>query len=227
MFSATVFYEGFYLTAQYDLVPQTETTTLEVNVEAVPGQTAFFPGNDGRRSEYDRVDFNFTAGFNNGKGWNLFGGYKYGRWDLESLEFNFLFQNKDQQFVEDGLFLGGSYTQDFGDIGALTFSMAYASLDSEFSESKVPSEPLPNADLTLGELGFSGTATGLSYGLQWSAGIAENWAYTIGLKFQDYESKNGRAELTILPSPNPILIRDLDTEHKDSTFSVGLMYILD
>lgn len=239
-FSGTLIYDRFSLSALVELPLQAEDTSLHTSIASLPG--AGVPINDvsDRDSELDRFDVGLTLGYRVWEGLSVFSGYKHTEFDLESREYNLLLSNKDQNYVEEGFFIGSSYAWQFGNKGSLSLSIAYAYLDTEFSESNVAKEP-PPFGFVFDEFAYNGSSNGLSYGAHWSGRLTGQWLYTVGLKYQSYNSNNNATTLqglfgdnflsqdpavSIPVSATPIAVTGIDTKHTDATFSAGIMYML-
>lgn len=238
-FSGTLIYDRINLSAVVELPVQTENTSLHTEIHSLPGLG--FPVNDeaDRGSELDRFDINLTLGYSVWKGLSIFSGYKYTEFELDSQESNFVLGDKDQNYVEEGFFIGSSYAWQFGTKGSLSLSIAYAYLDAEFSESNVNTEP-PPFGFTFGEFNYDGSSNGLSYGARWSGRLVDQWLYTVGLKYQSYSSNNNATTLQsfygdnfLSQDPNvsvpiqvtPIAVTEIDTEHTDTSLSFGILYM--
>jgi hypothetical protein len=225
-FSGTLLYDRFYLTGLAEFTPQTENTSLKTDIvfDPDPGMTS---ESTERSTGLEQYNYSLTLGYEVWGGLSIFSGYQYYEVELKSQESNFLLEDKDQNYTEKGFFIGSSYGWEFGKKGSLLLSVAYAYLDAELSEDNLSTEPGPTG-IRFGEFAFSGTSNGLSYGTQWSGPLAEDWVYNVGLKYQDYESKNNTSSLEIfIPGviATPSVISNLKSTHTDTTFSVGVAYI--
>jgi hypothetical protein len=182
-----------------------------------------------RSTDLDRFDFSATLGYQISDGLSVFSGYRYSEFKLYGNEYNYLLNNKDQKYSEEGLFIGGSYSWQFGAIGALSLSLGYAYLEADFSEDNVDlTDAPPPGTLTFGEVAFDGTAKGLSYGAQWVGPLTDEWAYKAGLKYQSYKANNNSTTVqTFLPgfTNSPTELTDIDTKHSDLAFTVGIVYV--
>jgi hypothetical protein len=238
-FSGTVIYERIHLSALVELPLQTEDTSLHTETTSQGGLGSPVNDSSDRDTELDRFDFSLTLGYRVWEGLSVFSGYKYSEFDLDSQEYNFLLNNKDQNYVEEGFFIGSSYAWQFGTKGSLSLSLAYAYLDTEFSEGNIAKEP-PPLGYTYEEFAYHGNSNGLSYGAQWSGRLINQWVYTVGLKYQSYTSNNNATTLQPLLGDNflsqdpdiaipvkatPVALTKIDTKHTDATFSVGILYM--
>ena len=209
-----------------ELTPESEETNLHVT--SISESESISPSqSDDRRTDLERSDLSLTLGYQVWEGLSVFSGYRYAEWEAKSLESNFILNDKDQKYTEKGFFIGSSYTWGFGEKGTLSISGAYAYLDADFSEDNVSKE-YPPGEQTFGEFSYSGTATGVSYGAQWSGPLTDQWVYKVGLKFQKYESDNNSTTLEINSPPVSIAdvpFTDIETTQTDSTFSVGVVRV--
>ena len=166
----TAIHHNFNLTLSLEVPVSTANTELRVRTEPAGG--IGLPIQQDLRSDYelDQIDFAATLGYHVWKGLNLFAGYKYSEFELNSDEFNALLGDLDSDFAEEGLFVGASYGFRMANRGTLSFSLGYASLDAEFSQSNIPTAA-PAPGFALQEYNFSGNSTGLSYGVLWVGDI--------------------------------------------------------
>jgi hypothetical protein len=236
-FSGAVIYDRFHISAALEVPIRSEDTSMHTEQTFGEGDLS---ETDDRDVELDRIDFSVTLGYRVWEGLSVFSGYKYTEFDIKSQEYNFVLNDKNHKYVEDGLFLGTSYVWTFAARGSLSVSIAYANLDAEFSEDNVAPQA-PDFELSFGEFAYSGNATGLSYGAQWSGRLVKNWLYTVNIKHQSYKSKNNATKLEMMVGDNfisqhpdisipvtatPIAVTEIDSEHTDTIFSVGLLYVL-
>jgi hypothetical protein len=119
------------------------------------------------------------------------------------------FSDYEQTYSEDGWFLGGSYAWKISDVGTLSFSLAYADLDSTYEDNF--------GEKNFGvDFQFEGDATGLSYGINWSQPLTDRVGYYIDLRRQDYDIE---AEGTInFPDATA------DSEEIMTTFTAGIQW---
>ena len=136
-----------------------------------------------------RTDYALTFGYNLGKGWSVFGGYKYGETsaDTASIDFNppgeFLLNTFD--IVEEGPYIGasGNFSLDAKDV--LNISVAYASMKSDFinraSDAGGGGTGAPSSD---------GDAAGFSLALKWAHELTSDTLFNVGLKLNRYTNDN-------------------------------------
>lgn len=86
----------------------------------------------------------------------------------------------EQTYKEDGIFVGGSYGWKLMDTGTLSFSMAYADLDSTYEDNYFPEDG--------DDFKYTGDADGFSFGLNWSQPLTEHVGYYLDARTQKYEA---------------------------------------
>jgi hypothetical protein len=229
-FQGTLTYGRTYLTASLELplTPQ----DVELNTEILGNENDLLPiePRESTENELDRIDLGLTLGYRLLNRLNFLAGYKYTEFDLKSKEFNSLLRDTDQNYVEEGLFLGLGYSIPMGDAGNLSFSLGYAYLDNEFSQNNVPVD-VPEFGLQFGEFAYQGGSTGLSYGVHWTREINANWSLTANARYQRYESSDGTVFLETFYGEGlgglkglPVEVTDVEIEHEDLVFMVGVVY---
>lgn len=190
--SLTAVYKKGYITLKY------EDSLDDVHADSdVPFTDA--------STEVVRTDYSFTVGYNVWDSVNLFGGYMEGETTFtpearcipvsEPLEFcdvlnegniaqrqlYFGLGDYEQKYTEDGWFLGASYAWKVKDIGTLSFSLAYADLDSEYKDNFFPEQD--------GDFKLTGDADGLSFGVTWSQPLTKRMGYYLDLRTHQYDAK--------------------------------------
>lgn len=187
--NGTALYKDFYLSFSFEWAISSEDTGLKLNAEPIPGPGIPLALNNVTDFEVDRIDYGATFGYRVWRELSLFGGYKYSEFELNSIAPNLLLEEVDTKYTEEGFFLGGSYGFRIANAGTLSFSVGYAYLDSDFSQSNI-STMAPAFAFSFEEYRFSGSSTGLSYGVLWTGNLTGRWHYTLGLKHQQYRLKN-------------------------------------
>ena len=183
--------------------------TLASATASVSGDR-FVPNSDNPNSfkedwDVKRDDFTLSAGYAFPMGYKVFGGLKSGKTSLNVLDdistFNLaghgnfpsgLPNNLESNFSEKGLFIGGS--KDFNFYGGrLSLGLAYADLDSKYSENGDYSSALIDLSklgvanlVALRDFSFSGTAKGLSYSAAYTYPFNERLMLQGTLKHQQY-----------------------------------------
>ncbi len=234
--NGTLLYKNFYLSVSLELALSTEDTGLRVTADPISGPGIPLALDTTTPFELDRIDYGFTVGHRVWNGLSIFGGYKYTEFKLKATEPNILLEEVDSKSTEEGIFLGGSYAFRLADAGILSFSIGYAYLDLDFSQSNI-SRTAPAFAFSFQEYAFTGSSTGLSYGVQWTGDLSGRWAYTLSLKYQDYSSKNDATSQVMLlgenfPPGDPntpytstnVQHTKIDSDHSDTTVLLGLMY---
>lgn len=189
------------------------------------------------RYDIDRLDWSITAGVNVVEGLAVFAGYKYGETDQENTDPGTAAPAQfKQEYEEKGPFIGVSYGLPVADAGLLTFSIAYADLNAEYSERGRFGEPNPpdsTSQPLLGPEEYDGDAEGFSYGARWTGNLGESMQYSFAAKYQKYEldGKGGRVNLTnpnVTGEPAVVFERidlEIDTTEEILAFTAGIQYV--
>ena len=234
--TGTALYEDFYLSFNLELAISPEDAGLSVKVVPEPGPGIPLSLQTKTDFDFDRIDYGFTLGHRVWKGLSFFGGYRYTEFELKAKGPNTLLEEVDSKYTEEGIFLGGSYGFRVADAGTLSFSIGYAYLDVDFSQSNISTSAPPFA-FAFQEYSFNASATGLSYGVLWTGDLSGPWSYTISLKYQEYSSNDDSSSQGMLlgedfPPGDPgtpytstnIQHTKISSDHSDTTALVGLMY---
>jgi len=131
----------------------------------------------------DRIDYALTAGYAIGHGLSVFTGYKYGETGIVGIA-AFGGSTLDLLFIEEGPFVGFSYSRPVSDKGVLALSLAYADMDAE-TKNQIYAIGLPGT----GPASATGDADGLSVGLKWSYEVAETTLLNVGYKINQYDAE--------------------------------------
>lgn len=92
----------------------------------------------------------------------------------------------EQEYTENGFYIGTSYTFRIAEAGNLSLSFAYADMDGQYKDNANDPE---NAFSNFVAFDYEGSTTGTSIGLTWSAGLGERSAYFIDARRQSYSMK--------------------------------------
>lgn len=205
----TVAFERFFVSLKMEQnLSETSATTDETDRSIVLESNLI--ALDGSNVEVDRQDITFTVGYNIWKSVNIFVGYLDGETTLTPDPFcanpfgttqcsrtNRAFQQfflgdggfvdnqptYRQTYTEDGFYFGAAYGHPVSDVGTLTFSLAYASMDGEYKDNAND----PDSDLAnFIPFSYQGDTTGTSFGITWTSGLGETSAYFIDIRRQDY-----------------------------------------
>ena len=141
----------------------------------------------------DRNDIDLVMVRQLGKSFNIFAGYKIGETTLESFNREELdgsgAESRTESFKQEGPFLGVSANWVIEDAGRLSFSIAYADLNStnQFVSDGDGADPgeAPEFDDITGTT--KGKTVGLSYNLAWTLPLKGNWLYRSKLKVNRYK----------------------------------------
>lgn len=211
--SLTAGYKRMFLTAKFE--KNVGDTTTEAD-EIQPATPTYYLNIPGGLTSVDRKDMSLTLGYNIVSTLNLFVGYMKGETNLKpeigcvfvDPEFtcdpgtnpaglsNLAFLHNyygtrassyEQEYTEDGPFVGLSYAWQISDIGVLSFSSAYAKMDGEYKDNYAPVfepsfDPLNPLDFK-----YTGDSTGTSFGLTWTAPLGESSNYFIDIRQQKYD----------------------------------------
>lgn len=167
-----------------------------------------------------RQDFSVSAGYSVLPNLALFAGYKYGKTENEGTIFDGVgpggvdsFHNGvaiNQEFEEQGPFVGGVFGWNFGDIGRISANIAVAFLDADENAS----QQVLGGERTRA---LTGDAIGVSYGVGWNASITDRLSYAINLNGYNYSFENFSGT-SFTDNSN----RDRDIEVDESMIGVNL-----
>ncbi len=165
----------------------------------------------GGKSSVEREDMSLTFGMNVVTGLNVFVGYMDGETTLKNITGFASAQTPryTQEYKEDGLFTGVSYSLPIKEMGTLSFSTAYAFMDGTYEDNF---NGAPNQDFE-----YDGDSEGLSLGVTWSAPITETIGYYLDLRYQQYDFEGDDANGNFPTT-------DVETEEKLLTYSAGLQW---
>ena len=130
----------------------------------------------------DRTDYALTFGYAVFARMSVFAGYKYGETTIYGIEI--LTGYNDLAFIEEGPFIGISYSQPLADKSTFGASLAYADLDAE-TKNRIDPFGGPGS----GPASATGTADGLSVGIKWSYELSESTLLNIGYKINSYDAE--------------------------------------
>jgi len=163
--------------------------------------------------EAKHADWALSLGYLITDQWSVFAGYKSGKtdWDQSAfvsvIEDPSVYQNAtlDEQFTQDGPFLGTSYSFPIGP-GTLTLKAAYAYLDGTFKwnfDSTIFG--LPGGDLPRTRYyNLDGNSNAYSLGVSWTQALADNLGFSIGANYHNYDfDLSGSSAETVAGSPKP------------------------
>ncbi|MDH5648021.1 MAG: hypothetical protein OEY67_00070 [Gammaproteobacteria bacterium] len=176
----TAFKDNFYMSVEHDISTKDHQ---ELTISA----------NEAQFINMGRTDTNFTVGFLATSSLNVFAGYKLATLNAKLdtvLDPDFTGDNapraQDVEFKDSGFYVGASYTQRFGDSGALSYSAAYADMDGEVSFTGAEYDPGTNTIKTFSAK-TEGTTSGISLGITWSDSFSESSTYNVAFKVNLYE----------------------------------------
>lgn len=192
---------------------------------------------DGRTTTGDlsRLDASLTVGYRLLQGWSVFAGYKYGETELDADYLPELGLPSDLKntYEEDGFFVGTSYAFPIGSVGLLSFSVAYADLDADWSQSGSFDQTISQGGPgeVAGPTDYSGDADGFSYSIEWSGSISDSLQYSLAARYQKYELDGDGLQLSYSGDGSGAVaarrvFTDIKTTEQLTTFSVGLKYLL-
>ncbi len=138
-------------------------------------------------------------------------------------------QAYEQEYSENGFYLGSSYGFNIADAGTLSVSFAYAIMDGRYKDNANDSSQQPDPDDPTGPLGafngsftpfdYEGDSKGTSIALTWTSALGDNTAYTIDLRRQAY-SMDGKDQTGNLPG----VFLDTDEEMLGLTAGVQVYF---
>ncbi len=117
----------------------------------------------------------------------------------------------EQEYEEDGWFVGAGYAWSIKDTGTLSVSLAYADLDSVYEDNYFPED---DADFRL-----KGDADGFSLGINWSQPLTKRLGYYLDLRTHQYDAdtKDDNGNFPGL---------EAESEETITTFTAGLQWYL-
>jgi hypothetical protein len=235
-FTASALYRDTFVSVALETSLSSEDAGLRVRTEPFPGPGMPLALDSTTDFDLERIDYSITVGQRVWRGLSLFGGYRYTEFELKAQGPNILQEETDSKYTEEGFFLGTSYSFRVGEWGALSFSLGYAFLDVDFSQSNVNTMPVPEF-FALQEYSFNASATGTSYGIAWTGNLTGDWGYQLSLKHQDYSSDDDATSQGWLlgenfPAGDPgapytstdIQHTEVSSDHSDTTFLFGILY---
>jgi len=189
--SAVLAYKSFYTRVNFD--------------QSIRGHTEIDNSleNDGSINSgiltLDREDIAVTFGYSLFDSISVFAGYKRGETSgalggqlrgfnpdpITNKPVDFLIENTEVSFKENGPFIGIGYTYFTQKSGSINFSVAYADLDGE-ALLFVPELDASGSKFIV-PVQILGDTTGLSYSLSWTDMFSEDMNYTIGINIIRYE----------------------------------------
>lgn len=95
----------------------------------------------------------------------------------------YAFYTQEISYTEKGPFAGIAFSHGFGDKGSVSFSVAYASLNGEISQTRFTGGAAPNILYS----NDSSDVKGLSYSLIWTGPLNGSMNYRLGVKSTRYE----------------------------------------
>jgi len=158
--------------------------------------------------EGDRQDISLTFGkklLDNRAA--VYGGYKIGKSEAQGN------QGQHLTFEESGPFIGTNYNWPIADKGVLAVNLAWASLSGKLKED-VSNPAFASLPIPL-DIDADSDATGLSYGLSWSARLGDNSSYSLALDARNYTFENVTDS-----NPQTIGSKQFDEEFLSTSFSV-------
>jgi len=179
-------------------------------------QTGLYQTSDGgsggfQTNTYDRSEASMTVGYRVLRNLNVFLGYVSGNSTQTEVMYTGVLLTPDPttyKFHEQGAYLGGSYSMQFGDRGALLVSAAYGKMNGRLD---LFSTGLPAL--------FDSSAPGYSVGLSWSGPLTGSMVYRAGFKYTQYNFNIETAQIgpVIIPLTNPI-----DIKEEIMAFTIGV-----
>lgn len=159
-----------------------------------------------------RDEYNITVGYGPLDWMTLFAGYANGHTQFTSTTDNSFGSVVDQR--DRGAFGGLGLSSNIADQGSLSFDIAYADFDGSIRLRTL--DPAPNL-APFRDRRLTGTTTGYSYGLQWTAKFRQDMSYFVKLKIRQYKFEAEEANAN--PQPQGAVI-----EKNFTMLSAGLIF---
>ncbi len=147
----------------------------------------------GSASRYDR---DLSLGYQMTDNWGVFVGYKTGEtaidyYTREDLDNGGAASAREESYLQEGPFIGVSYSKKFSRAGKLSLSLAYADLNAinTFIQDIEEGDGDDDDELEFDDLTgtVEGKSRGLSYGIRWSIPVSGNLLYYASYKINDYK----------------------------------------
>ena len=227
----TAIKDKFFASFKID-VGLTDSSTLST----VPYTNAYDDGTGfigpASSSEVERDDMALTFGYSIRDNINVFVGYMEGKttitpdvtiasdisgsapnlaWRMDAGGFGAY----EQEYSEDGFFVGASYAKPIEGKGTLAFSIAYADLDADYEDNYLQAGPGgSNLDFAV-----DGSATGISLAASWTGPITDRLSYYFDARQQSYDM-DGKDSNGNFPG------LEIETEETIIAFAAGLRFVL-
>lgn len=218
----TAVYSKFY--ASYKFEKSIVDGQVDIHEQLPLTSTTFYMNTPNEKTEVAREDQSLTLGYNAWKTLNVFVGYMRGITDLMPAPGCILactvtnvaydHQNAglpryEQNYTEQGPYIGASYSWVMGDSGALSVSGAYAHMSGKYEDNY---QTFPASDFR-----YEGDTNGLSIGATWTAPLGETSGYFIDLRRQHY-SMNGKDDSGNFPGSK------VETEETMTGLTLGIQF---
>lgn len=225
-----VSFNRFYVTANYE-VPFSDVSANKKFIGTVTQFTS--------ETDVDRVDWAITGGYSVNEYLSVFGGWKYGETEQSGIS-DELVENGPPPGLKltyegSGPFVGASVGYPLWE-GQLSFSIAYADLDTDYESRAAFGTPATATSTNTPMLGpeeYSGDAKGFSYGVKYTGILTESAQYYASIKYQNYDL-DGNGVRQNLTNPNvtgdPAIVfetidLDIETEEIILAFTAGVQFI--
>ncbi len=209
--TATGVYGKFYASLKYETELSEASTAVDEDPHSsdpILGQRYLLNTPEGDETLVGRDDQSLTIGMNVIDNLNIFLGYMEGTTTLTpdamcanicTQPWNIAYDHQvagireyQQEYNEEGPFIGASYGYRIADIGTLSGSIAYAKMDGSYKDNY--------AAVADENFKYAGDSTGFSLGITWSAPLTERVGYFLDLRRQSYsmdgKDKTGNAGLS-------------------------------
>lgn len=194
-------YKDFFINAATD-IPLSNDSAYNVNADQ----------NTNGVTHVQRDEYSITAGYGPFDWMSLFAGYANGHTEFTSTTDDGYGYISDQR--DRGIFGGLGFSTNIAKHGSLSFDIAYANFDGSIRLRTLDPAPTlaPFRDRRL-----TGSTTGYSYGLQWTAKFRTDMSYFVKLKIRQYKFEAEEANTN--PQPTGAVI-----EKNFTMLSAGLIF---
>jgi hypothetical protein len=157
-------------------------------------------------SYFDREEYSLSLGYQLGKSWAVFAGYRNSNTSFSTLKTiesthpsdpdvtSFRRLLEDNDFIQDGYYLGAAYARLIGAQSSISFNLALAFLDGKLdslgrvSDSATsPDHESEGGSPSTYRLRFDGSTEGLNLGIAWKGRISSALSYGLSVNGYSYE----------------------------------------
>ncbi len=121
----------------------------------------------------------------------------------------------EQEYTEEGFYIGASYGFPIKEAGTLSVSFAYADMDGKYKDNA--NDPNNAFGGSFVAFDYEGSSTGTSIAVTWTSALGESSAYTVDLRRQAY-SMDGKDQTGNLSTVS------LDTDEEMLSLTAGVQF---